>query len=194
MEHVIRNIQNPKKLSGFWADFIVNKRFYWVLQIQTLSETKEFLNLFEKSPVWKEIFTHIETNVEPQFLIEFVNYMQDYRSNLIKTRKLFKNTKELCPATRAIWQGDIEFLQFLSNCSVDLRNDFNTGATLFHLACLTEHPEVVKFLLNTKLFDVNAKKQGLAPLHAACMQFCARKHQKLEVIEVILKLCNVDLS
>ena len=120
MEHLLQCIDNPKRITGhFWIDSVVKKRFYWVLQLQTLRESKGFVDLFVYSPVWKDIFTHFETKVELKELIKFVNYMHNHCEDINpKTHKEPTNFYQAIDQANTELRNHEKVFQFLLNTKI----------------------------------------------------------------------------
>ena len=107
--------------------------------------------------MWNDIFNHFETKVELNQLIKFVNQMHMCRS-IISIDLKYQLIR--CPISEAICQGNVDFLQFLMENSIDLtKATFYMEVKIFgettvcvanilHLACYKGNKEVVEFVLN----------------------------------------------
>ena len=196
--HIITNIENPKKTSGFWADFIITKKFYWVSQLETISQTEEFKDIlrldipYQDPPAlttWESVFTYLKTGVELKNLIKFVNHLQNHRLYIAKNLQVIddlsfdERRKVLCPMRRAMWQGDSDFISLLIDCNIKVS---------IHIACMIGQLEIVKVLLNNQHSNINSRQSMTqwTPLHCAVIA----KTPNVSLIEFLLEYDQIDVN
>ena len=165
--HIVKNISRNfgvkdlakcRLVSQAWKDIVDNDRNWLIFQLEHMNNKKRRVNgvkstISRRCPGWQKVVEEFTTNQSLPKLKEFVRHMWTYFN---KEKALFN------PFHDAIKESNIEFVNLLEDCSIDLNfKGEENGTTPMYLACRHGNLELVKLIITLfPTYEANLKTYG----------------------------------
>ena len=175
--HIVKNISrnldgkslaNCRLVSQSWKVLVDNERNWLIFQLEHITnkkrtciyEPKMKSTILEEFPEWEKVVEEFTRNQSTPKLKEFVNHMWTY----FNKEEILDN-----PFHDAIKKSNIDFVNLLENCGIDLNMENEDGWTPMHSACRYGNIEMVKLMIKLfSTFDATIKTfDGFTIFHLA---------------------------
>ena len=195
LNHIVKLISshlNPKSLAQCrlvcksWRDLIDNHRTWMVFQLDHIKNKEKYFFDYEKEktlkkklsksfPEWNTVIEQMSKKQNLRRLEEFVKHMWTYFND----NRMSYHTNPLHDAAA---KSNLEFVQLLIDCGINLGMKNPCGSTPLHYACQQGNIEMVQLLIKYSTIDDAYAKGGSA---RTIFHFAA-ENSDVQVLKLIL--------